>query len=185
MKNKIITINLLTKEKIAYLREYLLLVTTHDFAAFSFVLISFISMILLVAHILLVNAFNDTMAQTTLVTKEYGGMNSIIRRTNLKLTTLNSIEREFTPWAVNLISFSKLVPKNVSLTTFSADRNSRGIIIRGVAITREDLLKFTKSLEESGLFENIESPISNLLTKSDLSFELNMKILESVIRPLK
>lgn len=185
MKNKIITINLLTKEKIAYLRKYLFLVTTHDFAAFSFVLISFIGIILLMAHILLVNTFNDTIAQTTLVTKEYGGMNSLIRRTNLKLATLNSIEKEFTRWSDIMVSFSKLVPENVSLTALSADGNAREMIVRGTAVSREDLLKFMKALEDSGSFENIESPISNLLTKSDLLFELKMKISETAIKIVK
>lgn len=185
MNNRFISINLLTKEKIASLREYLLLVASHDFAAFSFILISFIGIILLIAHVLLTNTFNETIAQTTLVTKEYGGMNSIIRRTNLKLTTLNSIEKEFTPWSDNLISISKLVPKNISLTTFSVDRSSRDVILKGTAAGREDLLIFTKSLSESGLFENIESPISNLLTKTDLAFDLKMKISASVLKTVR
>lgn len=185
MNNRFISINLLTKEKINYLREYLLLAAFHEFAAFSFVLISFIGIILLINNILLTDTFNETIAQTTLVTKEYGGMNSIIRRTNLKLTTLNSIEKEFTPWSENLIAVAKLAPKNISWVTFSADRSSREIIIRGVASRRDDLLAFMKSLTDSGLFENIESPISNLLTKTDLAFDLKMKIAESALKTVR
>jgi len=182
MNNKIISINLLTKEKINSLREYLLIVAFHDFAAFSFVLVSFIGMVMLLSFVLLTNTFNETIEQTTLVTREYGGMNSLIRRTNLKLTTLNSIEKEFTPWSENLVAFAKLVPKNVSLVSFTANRESGEVLLRGVAVSREDLLSFMKALTESGLFTNIESPISNLLTKTDLAFDLKMKIPKSAVK---
>lgn len=185
MNSKMITINLLTKEKINALREYLLIVAFHDFAAFSFILVSFIAMILLMAYVALTNTFNATIEQSTFVTKEYGGMNSLIRRVNTKLTTLNSIEKEFTPWSEIMVSASVLVPKNVSLVTFSADKSSREVIIRGVAVSREDLLSFMKALTDSGLFENIESPISNLLSKTDLAFDLKMKIVESAVKTVK
>lgn len=180
-----ITINLLTKEKINALREYLLIAAFHDFAAFSFILVSFIGIVLLIAYVLLINAFNSTIEQSTLVTREYGGMNSLIRSANTKLTTLNSIEKEFTPWSENLISFAKLVPKNVSIASFTVDKESRSVTLNGVAVSREDLLSFTKSLTESGLFEEIESPISNLLSKTDLAFNLKMKISVSAVKTIK
>lgn len=168
----------MTKEKIGFLREYLFLLATRNFAAFSFVLCALIGMILLGSQILLLNAFNDAIAETTLVTREYGGVNFLIKNANLKLSTLNAIEREYTPWSSTVVSVAKLTPANISFVSFSANKNTREILLRGVAGTRVDLLKFMKNLEDSKLFEIVESPLSNLLTKEDLAFDLKMKLYE-------
>ncbi len=165
-----------------FLRRFLLLLTFHDFAAFSFILLSFIGMILLGSQVLLLNSFNEAIIQSTFVTREYGGMNSIIRRTNSKLATLNKIEQEFVPWSTIFLSVAKTIPPNISLSSLTVEKSGGNLLIQGIAKNRNDLLNFTKLLEGSSLFEFVESPLSNLLIKEDIAFELKAKLSISSIK---
>ncbi|MBI2023978.1 hypothetical protein HYT00_01115 [Candidatus Giovannonibacteria bacterium] len=70
----------------------------------------------------------------------------------------------------------------ISLIKVSFDKGDaevRGkIIIGGRANARDDLLLFTKNLEELGIFNKIDSPISNILRKKDIDFSLTLDLIK-------
>lgn len=183
--NNVITINLLSKEKKKMLKEYLLILFIKDFAAYTFILSAAVGMVLLFSQIILANTFNDTISRTALVTREYGGMNAMIREANRKLRKISEIESEFTPWSEVLIRVALLTPGNITLTSLVSEASTRDVLLRGVAKTREDLLNMTRAFEASNFFVSIESPISNLLIKEDILFDLKMKVSEEAFLSLK
>ncbi len=50
------------------------------------------------------------------------------------------------------------------------------ILLTGEALSRDDFLKFLGRLNSSGLFSEIDSPISNLLKSENLKFSLTLKL---------
>lgn len=59
----------------------------------------------------------------------------------------------------------------IRVTNISVKKNG-SIIISGNAKTRQGLLSFEKILQESGRFENISSPLSNIIREVDLTFTI-------------
>ena len=58
----------------------------------------------------------------------------------------------------------------------SDDRRLKEIILNGTARTRDNLLTFTKKLEEMPLFKNVNLPVSSLRNEVDLSFSLKVEL---------
>lgn len=71
-------------------------------------------------------------------------------------------------------------PKSVTIDGFLFKRpvNSAPgeLTLSGHAGTRENLVSFKESLEKSGLAENVDSPLSNILKKNDIEFKLVLKL---------
>jgi len=164
---------------------YLLILFFKNFAAYSFVLTAVVGIVLLISQTLLTYTFNDTISRTALVTREYGGMNSLIRDANRKLHKISKIEAEFVPWSEVLLLAATLTPSNITLTSLVSESSTKDVLLRGVAKTREDLLIMTSAFEKSTFFESIESPISNLLIKEDILFDLKMKVSEEAVASFK
>lgn len=55
-------------------------------------------------------------------------------------------------------------------------KKSGEIVLSGNARTRRDLLDLEKRLRESGLFQEISSPLSNIIRETDVSFTIQGKI---------
>ena len=60
--------------------------------------------------------------------------------------------------------------------------NAGGVNIRGRASTRAVLLEFIKSFEKDTYFIDVTSPISNLISSTDISFSINMKLADNAIQ---
>lgn len=48
------------------------------------------------------------------------------------------------------------------------------IVVNGIAISREQLLLFRRSFEDSGAFRSVDLPISNFVKGHDIEFSLNL-----------
>lgn len=180
MKNKIIVLNLLNEDRQKVLRTHLILNFLGFGSAIMFIILASVGAILILSKFALTNTFNESVAQSALVTQEYGGVNTLIKQVNDKLTKIDQIEKQFDPWSEHLLNISRLIPEGIALSSLTMERRSRDLLLRGEARKREDLLSFKAALENSGMFESVESPISNILNKQDIAFDLKLKIKESV-----
>ncbi len=82
--------------------------------------------------------------------------------------------------------FSKIVdnlPKGVQINSisFSKNQNYNGnngtvILVSGIAVSRDSLMSFSTLLKESGLFSDVEVPVSNLTKDENLPFSINILI---------
>jgi hypothetical protein len=73
------------------------------------------------------------------------------------------------------------VPSGVRLTDLSLTREKNLLSVAGWAAKRDDFLLFKKQLEESGLVNNLDSPLSNLLTPENISFSLTAQL--NLVKP--
>ena len=164
-----------TEEKLLYISIKNLLGTLLIFAVFS-------AIILLSAKVILANNFQTIIEQTTLIVKEYGGVNQKIKEINQKINTVGKTQEKFTAWSDILSKISNLIPENTTVTVLTLSRPDGRIILKGTAKTRDDLLGLKSNLENSELFSLVKIPFSNLLTRENIDFEFelitNKKIFE-------
>lgn len=92
---------------------------------------------------------------------------------NQRLAFINKINQEKIYWAQILEKLSRIIPKNIKLTSLET---SDKIQIAGTAKTRDDVLLLQKALEQEKQFIELESPLSNFVKQSNVDFYFAFKI---------
>lgn len=95
-----------------------------------------------------------------------------IQEFNNSLSTIKTMQKSFTRWTTIVTDLSRALPRGVTLTSFEADKSSGAFSIKGVATTRADLLAFQQTLANVPTFADIRAPVSNLLEREDIHFDL-------------
>lgn len=96
-------------------------------------------------------------------------------------TRLRRLEKEY---SANPISVTRYVhdiisrvPDGITLAHFSYQKDSAAITLRGTADTRDNLLRFIASLRSHSEFQNIKSPVENILQERNISFTLSFSVI--------
>lgn len=171
-----IALNLLSPQKKKEVEEHILYASIKNILAILLIFIIFISVVLLGAKLILSRNFQTVVEQTTLIVKEYGGVNQNIKEINKKLNNISKTQEEFVTWSYHLTELTKILPENIELSTIILKPGDKQTLIKGLARTRDDLLLLKTNLEESELFTYVELPFSNLLTRNDIDFELRLTL---------
>lgn len=87
-----------------------------------------------------------------------------------------SAERQRTESARAVAGFVSLVPSGITLKTLKFDVVSGRFDIEGEAGIRNDFIGFEEAIKRVGVYDNLDSPISNLLKQSDFSFRLSFSL---------
>ena len=135
-----------------------------------------IAIILLAAKIILQSKFNDTISQTTLVTKTNQSYNNNIREINNKLNFIAKIQTEFIPWSNLIKNLAEITPADIDFYYVKLDSLEQTIKINGRAGLRSSLLNFKEKMKATAYFKEIEFPIKNILEKENIDFEINAKL---------
>jgi Tfp pilus assembly protein PilN len=109
---------------------------------------------------------------------------------NSDLNNLVELNKHHARWSEVMIAFARLVPEDVSIDTFMADRLSGKISIMGFAKNRDSVLALRNNILDSEYFTNINFPLSNLTRPTDVSFKYTFYVkpemlLEQVASPQK
>ncbi|MFA5838689.1 MAG: hypothetical protein WC849_02015 [Candidatus Paceibacterota bacterium] len=102
----------------------------------------------------------------------------------VKVEVLNKQDKISLANFVNKIIESK--PTEVHITDFlynkvqKKDTADKVITIRGTADERDSLLKFKYDLSKSGLFKEVNLPLSNLTKNEDVDFLVNLTLKEEI-----
>lgn len=171
----IINLNLLSPLKKKEFQQKLMFITLRHLLAVCFIITALCAMFLLGARLILQNSFNDIVAEGTLITKEYGGLNQKIRQLNKKIALLNQIQNEYSPTSDILLNFTTLVPEGVEISALFINKLNE-VKISGVARTRDGLLLFRQNLEKARVFANIDLPMPQLLTAEDIIFNITAQL---------
>ncbi len=83
-------------------------------------------------------------------------------------------------WTPIMENLSKVTPDGVYLINFSYRASNDQINITGWARNRDKLLSFENSLKDSMYFEDVDSPLSNLIKQSDINFSFTTKPMGSL-----
>lgn len=95
-----------------------------------------------------------------------------IKEINYYLTSINKIEKEKTDFSKTLIEISEITPEKIRLFNIKLNKEEKKFEISGNASSRDGLLEFTERLNQSKYFKNIESPLSNLISPTNINFSL-------------
>lgn len=101
---------------------------------------------------------------------------AIVKQTRRQLSVLE--EEEQSPVVTELIPEVIKRKGPTDLQRISYQRTGDDIIIRanGVAPERGDLISFIRALEESRLFSQVQSPVSNLVREENVVFSLELVV---------
>lgn len=113
--------------------------------------------------------------QTSLKGRDLKSQEEQISQTNAFLKNLDNIQRGQKIYSDLLIALSDLVPPGAKLTSLTIDEKN-AVALYGFAAQREQILAFKEALENSKLFKDIESPLSNLVKQTDINFYFNFNL---------
>ncbi len=136
------------------------------------VLAIIISGILHAAKIALTNHADDIRRQAELISAEHLGANNRINTINSIITELQTIQNSYKPVNPVMNAILADIPDGIQLTNFRLDVSSQQVILVGKAETRDSLLQLESQLKQNQIVKDIEVPLSNLLQKSNINFNL-------------
>lgn len=100
-----------------------------------------------------------------------------------KADQLNHLAARYSNFRKNNISFGdvllalqKIIPSGSKLEVFFLDTATRKVIISGLAQSRDDVLRLEERLKKSDVFEKLDSPLSNLLERVNVSFNFTFYV---------
>lgn len=97
-----------------------------------------------------------------------------VQELNKKIKNVNTVQNQYTVWSTIIVSILNLIPPNIELKNFEIDKTAQVVKIDGTAKTRNDYLNLITALENSKKFNNIKSPLENLLSKENINFSLSL-----------
>ncbi|HBZ36217.1 MAG: hypothetical protein UV92_C0005G0012 [Parcubacteria group bacterium GW2011_GWA1_43_27] len=171
-----IALNLLSptqKEYLRYERAYLQ-IRTVMWLMLTFTVI--ISGLLLVARLMLQDNYATVLTTTTLVNDKNKSIDRDIGSLNKSLKEVESIQADFIKWSKIIIDINKAIPDNVELSYLNLEQKTRLFNLNGKALKRDDFLALKANLEALLYFEELSSPLTNLLLREDVNFEFTGKI---------
>lgn len=171
-----IKLNLLAPAQKEYLRfeHAYVYVRTVMWLVLTFTVI--ISGLLLVARLMLQDNYATVLTTTTLVNEKNRAIDRDIAELNKNLKDVEVIQADFIKWSKIIIEINKAIPDNVEISYINLEQKTRLFNLNGKAIKRDDFLLLKKNLESLPYFEELSSPLTNLLLKENVSFEFVGKI---------
>lgn len=167
-----IDINLLSKE----LKIKITIRRTLEAIAFVFYVIFSISLVVSIImffmDITLANNVQNMESTRMNINQNYKDHIADIRMINKDVLELEKIQEQTIVWSDFLYQLSLLQTNDVLFNQLSASNNDKLIKISGSAKTRSALLSFKSLLDESGMFDDIELPLSNILEKENIEFTI-------------
>lgn len=102
------------------------------------------------------------------------------KKGNETIDLLTKIQNNHLYWTNAFISLENAAIDGIQITDIS-NKNYQ-IFLLGKAKTRDILLNFRTELEKSNCFQNINVPLSNLVVKEDVDFQLDLEIKKECLR---
>jgi Tfp pilus assembly protein PilN len=102
------------------------------------------------------------------------------KQVNSKVMLLSNVERDHLYWSKFFYELDKIVPEKIAINSIS--NSGYKISLAGKADKRENLLKFQENINNSSCFSDVNLPLSNLVTKENVNFQIDFKIKESCLK---
>ena len=99
-----------------------------------------------------------------------------ISKTNKTIEDVYALEDGFYLFSPVLENLTTLIPEGVYFKNIAVTKTGLKMSINGFAKDREAFLFLKKTLDESGQFSEVYSPISNLLQPTDIDFSLTLTL---------
>jgi len=173
-----LTLNLISqqlKQQIKLRRTYSMI---KKLSCFFLILIVIYSFTLLFAEYLMQQKFNEIVNQTTQITKNSQSYNNKVKKINSQLIFIDKIQENLLKFSCLLDKVNKANGNKVTFQVISVSKETGKLIIKGNALTRDDLILFKKNLESLNLIAEVNLPLNNLLSKENVDFEIEAKLVK-------
>lgn len=112
----------------------------------------------------------EEVQKREVLTADYAKANSDIRLLNQQLARVDALQKLALSPSSLLRDLAARTPAGVSITSLDFDIKTGSMRLNGVAARREDLLSFEAAMKKSPFVKSLQSPISNLFQKTDITF---------------
>lgn len=148
----------------------------HGLSGLMLVAITMSAIILTLARVILVEQFAKIKKETSLVRVERLFLEGRVDALNKKIAQATAVQEDFSKWTTLLGTLVAALPPNVKLDYLAVNKAEGNLRLNGLAEKRTDLLAAQQGLENSLLFTNLESPLSNFLSKIKVDFRFLGKL---------
>jgi Tfp pilus assembly protein PilN len=159
------------KQKLKFQRLYFLLLKTEIFLIILLILVGVI--IFAAEKILSANIYHVGQETAKLINSSSNDYTVKARELNEKMATVAQIEGGFISYAQILRQIAVLIPEKVSLSYLNIDSETKTMEIRGLAPTRQDLLDLENNLKDAPWLTNVNVPLEEKFTKSNIPLKIN------------
>lgn len=112
--------------------------------------------------------------------QELKGYEGEFRDVNSKISEISNIQKGHLYWSHVFRELSNLTPAGISISRLIT--KDYQISLAGEAKTREDLLAFEDKIKASNCFSNIEMPLSNLVSKENVDFQIDFNVQQNCLK---
>lgn len=91
-----------------------------------------------------------------------------------QLSKISTVEGDQLYWSNLFVKLSKIIFPGITLDSLST--NNYAVTLRGIANNRDDLVLFKEKLESENCFSNINLPLSNLVDKNNIKFQISFNV---------
>lgn len=102
------------------------------------------------------------------------------KKINKQVSAVISVKKDQLFWSFLLEKLSQLVFSGIEINTL--DTNDYLVSIIGTANSRNDLILFKEKLESEKCFSDIDLPISDLVNKDNVEFQIDFKINQNCLK---
>ena len=140
---------------------------------------------LISARYILINNFKSLRENTTRVNQDLFRVENNIKEINKKIDDAEKIQKPFLKWSEFFSDASALIPKNIYVDFFYADREASSFRLSGLAKDRESIIELKELLENSTFASKLESPLSNFMEKEQIEFRFSGTLKKNIYENLK
>ncbi len=176
-----ITLNLLPPEERDNLKlaKFSQVLVYYSMGIFALLVILIVLLASILAYLTIqLNSLEKLTEQTeksqsfTMVKKLESEINSL----NQKMKTFDAVQQGVNSFFLILEDWAKMAPAGVEFFSFNYDGQTKKAVLDGHSLSLEGFIAFREALEKDPRFEDIESPISNLVKSTDNNFRVSFKI---------
>lgn len=171
-----ITINLLSTTQKQELKIKRIYVAIKEMVMLLLLFTSFSALLLVGSRYYLNRELSDLISRNAVFIQAGREINNQILIINKKINEADKIQKDFKKWSGFIAQISDLSGSEITYTALKIYRQDYVLELNGSAKNRQSLLDFKKRLEASGLFKEINLPISNLINKENNVFIITAKI---------
>lgn len=166
-----IELNLIPTTYRQQISRFQLLSMTKDLFVWLMIYLIFLAAALLAARFVMQQELARIIQETNLVTFVNRSAEAKVSELNARIDAASQLQAKRVDWPTFLSTFGTIVPRGVTLQGASFLRGERSRI-DGIAATRDDLLSFKQSLENTEGISEVELPVTTLLSRENIPFTM-------------
>ena len=169
-------INLLTEDKKDRLVHMAQFKFIQNILQVIFLAISFVAISLLFSEVLLQNYYSAIAQNTINISSKYTSKSREIADINKLIKRVNTAQQKYYKITPTIMDMASSEPEGITLNSLNISYSKKTVALSGTASTREAFLNFQEILNNNPLFVHVESPVSDLTKKENISFNISANL---------